>query len=337
MCLLQDEEKKEPPLGAVFIPNGKLLATILRIDTSKEGLIGSGSYGNVYRAVLVDTATPCAVKLPKALLQSNALRIDPQNGTLSGHLTRSSKAERAIIRDLAREIDYAVRLTLGDAAFRAGVANPNTCIPHGLWLQAMRGAFQGRWKEGYKHIHHIYEFDKEHIPCLVSCPCEGTLYDLKEALLMQQQDPSPLWFRVVQHVYLGVSYMHSQNIAHNDLKPENILMQGGQFLVSDFGLCSPADRPIAVAWGTPNYFSPELRQPQPLSLPRTNDAFAFAKTCLVILHKEKGVEGAVRDADDWIEGRVPAPAAVAPFCEICRAPQETRYSLFRAFRPTGSI
>ena len=317
----------------VFVPNGKLLANVLRIDLSAKGLIGTGSYGNVYMARMVDVDQQCAVKLPKRLLELQVLIIDPHTGALISRL-QHTKEEGEIIKDLADEIDYSVLLTLGRKELGAGISRPNNRIGPKVWSRASKARKALEARPGYWQIHHIYEFDKEYIPCLVSRRCEGTLFNVRHPFTDSNGRPTALWYKVINQVHLGLRYMHWQDVAHNDMKPENVLFELDKlneyhFFVSDFGMCSKASKPISIVSGTPNYFSPELEQHSGQTLPVANDAFAFGKTCLVLLLlHERGQNGAVEGAGAWVKNGGEPPHA-AFLCTLCRAPAMQRCQLFK--------
>lgn len=240
--------------------------------------MGEGSYGRVYRGRLLHDKPDksdrlCVVKLSKSLLHSKAITIDPADGRLSSHL-KNTQEERTQLQDLAAEIDYAVLLKLGPLMLKDHISNDNVQIPQGLWVKAKEDML--RWKQhpGYENIHHIFEFDKEYIPCLISEFCDGDLVGLNAFLhksgpepgsncFVSGNGPAGLWFEVVSQIWLGLQYMHSLDVAHNDTKPENVFFnwrdRGIQCFISDFGLCSQAKTQTRTIAGTPSYFSPELQ------------------------------------------------------------------------------
>lgn len=47
---------------------------------------------------------------------------------------------------------------------------------------------------------------------------------------------------IFAQIFLGMHYLHSNNVLHRDLKPENILIdEGGRVLICDFGLSKKVD------------------------------------------------------------------------------------------------
>ncbi|KAE8211334.1 hypothetical protein CF319_g3257 [Tilletia indica] len=68
---------------------------------------------------------------------------------------------------------------------------------------------------------------------------------------------------IMQQIFSGVKYLHSQHIVHRDLKPENILLReknSNDVVISDFGLSKVVtdDEAMLTACGSPQYVSPEL-------------------------------------------------------------------------------
>ena len=140
--------------------------------------------------------------------------------------------------------------------------------------------------------------------------------------------------------------MHSLNVAHNDIKPENILFikrnsTAIHCFVSDFGLSSEAHTLLNYVSGTPTYFSPELQALKKAkdqsthgsTDPISNDAFAFAKTCLVLLclRGPNDDDAALQKVEEhWIGGNDPVPAQAAVLLDICRAENgDKRKALFQ--------
>lgn len=70
----------------------------------------------------------------------------------------------------------------------------------------------------------------------------------------------------------GLSFLHSQRIAHLDLKPQNILLSGAlpdcTVKICDFGISRVVSQGVEVReiLGTPDYVAPEVLQFEPVSL-----------------------------------------------------------------------
>ncbi|XP_028650902.1 death-associated protein kinase 2 [Erpetoichthys calabaricus] len=77
----------------------------------------------------------------------------------------------------------------------------------------------------------------------------------------------------MKQILLGLSYMHSKNIAHFDLKPENIMLQGKDvphpnIKLIDFGLARRLQEgeEYKSLCGTPQYIAPEIVNYEPLTV-----------------------------------------------------------------------
>lgn len=79
--------------------------------------------------------------------------------------------------------------------------------------------------------------------------------------------------RLLRQIIEGVSYLHSQNIAHLDLKPQNILLTSkepskGDIKLIDFGIARYLNNgeEIRDIQGTPDYVAPEILNYEPITL-----------------------------------------------------------------------
>jgi serine/threonine protein kinase/Tfp pilus assembly protein PilF len=111
------------------------------------------------------------------------------------------------------------------------------------------------------------------VPLYDSGEIEGRLFyvmpyvegeSLRERLARERQLPLAEALRITREVASALAYAHAHGVVHRDIKPENILLQDGLALVSDFGIAhalsaavAGGDRQIGVAYGTPDYMSPE--------------------------------------------------------------------------------
>lgn len=119
-------------------------------------------------------------------------------------------------------------------------------------------------------------------------------YHESESLHSITQNPpaSPFMFftRVLGDVFLGLEYIHSQNIVHMDMKPENILIKSDhRAVIIDFGVAANANSP--TDWlGTIEYSSPETLLPnveRPGNMMHraapADDIFSFGLVCKFII------------------------------------------------------
>lgn len=233
--------------------------------------------------------------------------------------TSSSRKQRAqafadVIDEFKSEVEFGVKLTLGLDMFNIGVTDAgHTIVVNGLWKNAQMKMTQHRKKTGYDCVHRIMEFDLNVLPCIVSEECAGDLLHLPA---VKPEQIIPVWKHLMHQIWLGLRFMHGENIAHNDIKPANIFYNrvstGGLFqaIVADFGMCTPANDLKHIDFGTQAYACPELEHAfdkkevkqtpsktrknisekkvrVPDTVPKYNDAFTFAKSGLVLLLKLK--------------------------------------------------
>lgn len=63
--------------------------------------------------------------------------------------------------------------------------------------------------------------------------------------IQQEHQSNELLWQTFRQILEGLSYLHSQNIAHRDLKPDNIFIDHhGDVKIGDFGLAKSVQVPI---------------------------------------------------------------------------------------------
>src|SRR5688572_16012573 len=87
---------------------------------------------------------------------------------------------------------------------------------------------------------------------------------LRDRLEREHQLPIDEAIRIGTAVAQALDYAHKRNVIHRDLKPENILLQGGQPMITDFGIALAISNAggarvtqTGLSLGTPQYMSPE--------------------------------------------------------------------------------
>jgi Tol biopolymer transport system component/tRNA A-37 threonylcarbamoyl transferase component Bud32 len=111
------------------------------------------------------------------------------------------------------------------------------------------------------------------LPLFDSGSADGLLYYVMpfvegESLRARLDRESPLPIadavRIATEVADALEYAHERGVIHRDVKPENILLQGGHWLVSDFGIALAVQQAgnerltqTGLSVGTPQYVAPE--------------------------------------------------------------------------------
>jgi len=303
------------------IPDGSYLQSILEITDPNP--LGKGSTGRVYKAIMTDLRQiPCVIKLHKDLLDNQRFMYIDEGKVIMKQVTDSqhfSQVFKAVVEEFKQEVEFSIRLTLGPSVFRLHITETNMQpVAMGLWTN-VQAEMQAQFnKPGYNCLHHIMEFDLYTIPCIISRQCDGDLLHLPP--IPRNQIPI-IWTFLMSDILKGVRFMHKENVAHNDLKPANVFFMSMpqrsmcpfQALVADFGMCTAANEQIYVDFGTEAYACPEIKNAfkrrethqsadqysfadtqlapnnngkvVPDTIPKENDAFAFAKTGLVLWEK----------------------------------------------------
>jgi serine/threonine-protein kinase len=83
---------------------------------------------------------------------------------------------------------------------------------------------------------------------------------------LDREGPLPIAeaIRIATEVADGLEYAHEHGVIHRDIKPENILLQGGHWLIADFGIALAVQQAgnerltqTGLSVGTPQYVAPE--------------------------------------------------------------------------------
>ncbi|RGB38606.1 kinase-like domain-containing protein, partial [Rhizophagus diaphanus] len=62
----------------------------------------------------------------------------------------------------------------------------------------------------------------------------------------------------IYRICFALYRIHSNNYIHRDLHSKNILLLTNRCLISDLGLCGPAENNLSDAYGVLPYMAPEL-------------------------------------------------------------------------------
>ncbi|CAI2192864.1 19716_t:CDS:2, partial [Funneliformis geosporum] len=80
---------------------------------------------------------------------------------------------------------------------------------------------------------------------------------------LQQNHTQLTWkqrINIINDITGAVLRLHQENSIHRDLHSGNILYSeySGQWYISDFGFCGPADKPLESIYGNLPYIAPEV-------------------------------------------------------------------------------
>ena len=84
----------------------------------------------------------------------------------------------------------------------------------------------------------------------------GTL----ESLYLSNQMAIRDVLKAIRHILFGLSGVHNAGIIHRDIKPANILIDGGNFLLGDFGLARTANQALSNLPAYLRHHPPELNR-----------------------------------------------------------------------------
>ena len=105
-------------------------------------------------------------------------------------------------------------------------------------------------------FHGLTKLENDFFGLVLEWSDQGNLRQNMEDLKMDQK------IKISLCICYGLSYMHSNRIAHRDMKPENVLLFGDKSTakISDFGTSKNIQTFIKNSGmvGTPIYWAPEL-------------------------------------------------------------------------------
>lgn len=307
------------------IPNGSYLQSILKIinpnplGKGSTGRVYKAIMSDLSQIPCVIKLHKDLIDTPQQYMCiNNDGQVIVKQPTSQQDSSRFTQVFKAVVQEFKQEVEFSIRLTLGSSVFSLHITETNMQpVAMGLWTD-VQSKMQAQFnKPGYNCLHHIMEFDLYTIPCIISRQCNGDLLHLP--IIAPEYIPI-IWKILLSDILQGIRFMHNENIAHNDLKPANVFYMNMpqrsicpfQALVADFGMCTPANDKIYVDFGTEAYACPEIskafKTPKsqthyssadtkvmgiiphntkvvPDTIPKENDAFAFAKTGLVLWEK----------------------------------------------------
>ncbi|CCW64280.1 unnamed protein product [Phytomonas sp. EM1] len=226
----------------------------LRVRLNHKALIGKGSYGMVFQAMVLDTNSVIAVK---EIPIGNSLR--SSHRSLESDSNCRHSCGPAAEGELEREVVRASSMPLNVRKLPNSSLNSNNVDFHGKLKSVCKELSLMRQLDHPNIVKYLgEEIDDSCIRIYMEYVSAGSISSLLRTFGSFQERQVVNFTR---QILRGVAYLHSKGIAHHDLKGDNLLVEpSGTLKLADFGTAQEIHakkrgRKIA---GTAYFIAPEV-------------------------------------------------------------------------------